>query len=84
MGFLIDDILLAPVKIPTWIGKKVAEAAYAQMTDDSSLRQELLQLQMRLELGEVTEEEYEKREAEILAEMERIRKLKEKAIMRLL
>lgn len=77
MVFLIDDILLAPVKLSTWIAQKVADAAYAEMTDDASIRQELLQLQMSLELGEVTEEEYERRETELFEQIERARRLKE-------
>ena len=81
MGFLLDDILLAPVKFPTWIAQKVGTAAYAQMTDDAAVRQQLLELQMRLELGEVSEEEYERREADLLKEIERIRKLKEEGAL---
>jgi len=77
MGFLIDDILLAPVRVPTWIARKVSEAAYAEMTDENSVREQLLQLQMRFELGEVSEEEYEQRETDLLEQLERIRKLKE-------
>ena len=72
MAFLLDDILLAPVKFPMWIAQKVGDAAYAQMTDDAAVRQQLLELQMRLELGEVSEEEYERREADLLKEIERI------------
>jgi len=77
MAFVLDDILLAPVKFPTWIAQKVGTAAYAEMTDENSVRQQLLELQMRLELGEVSEEEYERRETDLLEEIERIRKLKE-------
>ena len=47
MAFILDDILLAPVTFPTWIARKVGEAAYAEITDDTAIRQELLQLQMR-------------------------------------
>ncbi len=77
MAFVLDDILLAPIRVPVWVSKKLGEAAYAEMTDENSVRQQLLELQMRLELGEVSEEEYERREADLLEEIERIRKLKE-------
>ena len=77
MAFVIDDILLAPVVLPTWIARKVSEAAYTEMTDDAAIRQELLQLQMRFELGEMDEEEYDRREADLLRQIERARKLKE-------
>lgn len=77
MAFLLDDILLAPVTFPTWIGRKVGEAAHAEMTDDSSIRQQLLQLQMSFELGDVDEAEYDRRETELLKRLERARKFKE-------
>lgn len=74
---LVDDILFAPIRFPTWIGQKVGEAAHTQMTDDSAMRQDLIELQMRLELGEISEEDYDRREAELLEDIERARKLKE-------
>ena len=77
MAFILDDILLAPVTFPTWIARKVGEAAYAEITDDTAIRQELLQLQMRFELDEMDEEEYERRETHLLEQIERARKLKE-------
>ena len=77
MAFILDDILLAPVTLPTWISRKIGEAAHNEMTDDSGIRQELLQLQMRFELGEMDEEEYDRREADLLRQIERARKLKE-------
>lgn len=77
MAFLVDSILLAPVKVPDWIARKVSEAAYNEMTDESSIRHELLQLQMRFELGEVDMQEYERREAKLLEDLERARELKD-------
>jgi hypothetical protein len=77
MAFLVDDILLAPFKLPAWISRKVGESAYREMTDEASIRNELLQLQMRLELGEVDEEEYERCEAKLLEDLGRARELKE-------
>ena len=82
MGFILDAIFLAPFKLPMWVGGKIAEVAYAEMTDENALKTELLKLGMRLELGEITEEEHDRREAELLAEMERIRKLKEEGSSR--
>ncbi len=76
MAFLLDNILLAPITLPTWIGQRVGEAAYNTLSDDSALRQQLLQLQMRFELGEMEEEEYDRREADLLERIERARKVK--------
>ena len=77
MAFILDDILLAPVTFPTWISRKIGEAAHKEMTDDSAIRQELLQLQMRFELGEIDDQEYDRRETHLLERLERARKLKE-------
>jgi hypothetical protein len=43
------------------------------MNDDSRLREELLAAQMRLELGEITEEEFRAAEADLLARLREIR-----------
>ncbi|MFQ5795135.1 MAG: gas vesicle protein GvpG [Candidatus Bipolaricaulia bacterium] len=66
MAFLVDDILLAPVKFPAWMAKKLMDQAEEEMTDESKVRELLLELQMKLELGDIGEEEYEKQETEIM------------------
>lgn len=66
MAFLIDDILLAPVELPAWIVKKVMEKGEKNLTDESEVREQLLELQLKLERGDITEQEYEKKEAEIM------------------
>ena len=48
------------------------DAVDAEMNDDSVLREELLAAQMRLELGEITEEEFTVVEAELLARLREI------------
>jgi len=54
MAFIIDDILLSPLKLTIWLGKKLRESAYEEMTDESRIHEELLQLQMRYEMEEMT------------------------------
>jgi len=80
MAFIIDDILLSPLKFPLWIGKKLAETAHAELTDESKVHEELLQLQMRYEVGEISEETYEKEEEKLMERLEVISKLKEEEI----
>ena len=77
MAFIIDDILLFPIKFPIWIGKKLRESAYQEMTDESKIHEELLALQMRYEMGEVSEETYEKEETRLMERLEAVRKMKE-------
>lgn len=77
MIFLLDDILLSPIKGLVWVADKLKDMAESEMTDDSKIHEELLELQMRLELDEMTEEEYLGKEAELMDRLEEIRKRKE-------
>jgi len=77
MAFLIDDILLAPCKVVAWIGKTLQEHAESEMTDESALRQRLLDLQMQFERDEISEEEYIKQEDDLMQRLGEIRKHKE-------
>lgn len=79
MAFIIDNILLSPLKFTVWIAAKLRDSAYQEMTDESRVHEELLALQMRYEMGEISEEEYEKQEAGLMDRLETIRKMKEEA-----
>jgi hypothetical protein len=69
---LIDSLLLGGIR---FVFDKLAQAVDAELTDDTVLREELLAAQMRLELGEITEEEFAETEASLLR---RIREVREK------
>ena len=77
MAFILDDILFAPIKFPVWVSKKLAESAEKERTDDSRIYEDLLDLQMRYELGEISDEEYEKQESMLMEKLEEIRKYRE-------
>jgi len=67
---IIDRMLVSGIK---FVLGKVAAAVDAELNDDSRLREELLAAQMRLELGEITPEEFTTFEADILARLREIR-----------
>jgi hypothetical protein len=67
--FLIDDILLAPVSGFRFILGQIQKMADQELNDDTLLKEQLIELQMRLELDEISEEEYQEREAEIFARL---------------
>jgi uncharacterized membrane protein len=71
--FLLDDILLAPVKGIVWMAEKIDEVIKAEEQDENRLKDTLLELQMRLELGQISEEEYRRQEAVLLERLEAIR-----------
>ena len=67
--FLIDDILLAPVSGFKFILGQIQKMADQELNDDTLIKEQLIELQMRLELDEVSEEEYREREAELFARL---------------
>lgn len=74
---LIDDLLLLPVKGFVGIFKKIHEMAERELSDEGYIRERLMELQLRFELDEISEEEYTKQEKELLARLDAIRKAKE-------
>ena len=73
--FLIDDLLSLPFKMGLDVAEKIRDMALEELEDTpEKLQRELLDLQMALETEEITEEEYEKKEKDILARMEALRK----------
>ncbi|HEY4883619.1 MAG TPA: gas vesicle protein GvpG [Myxococcales bacterium] len=67
---IIDKMLASGIK---FVLDKVAAAVDAELNDDSRLREELLAAQMRLELGEITQEEFAGFEKDVLARLREIR-----------
>jgi hypothetical protein len=53
--------------------EQVRNAAEAELTDPEPVKQELLELQLKLEEGEITEEEYLPREAALMQRLRAIR-----------
>jgi hypothetical protein len=69
---IIDSLLISGIR---FVLDKVAAAVETELNDDTVLRERLLDAQMRLELGEMTQEAFDELEAEIVA---RIREIKER------
>jgi hypothetical protein len=69
---IIDSLIISGVR---FVLDKVAAAVETELNDDTVLRERLLDAQMRVELGEMTQEEFDGLEADILA---RIREIKER------
>ena len=67
---LIDSLLLGGLR---FVFDKLAQAVDAELTDDTLLREELLAAQMRLELGEIGEEEFAAIEADVLRRIREVR-----------
>jgi hypothetical protein len=64
--FLLDDLLGLPAKGLLSLFTKIYEMAQTEVTDESKIKEELLQLQTLYEIDEITDEEYQKQEAILL------------------
>jgi len=75
MAFLIDDILLFPIKGIVWLAEKVRDMALEELEDTpEKLKRELLDNQLLLETDQITEEEYKKREEDTLKKLSALKK----------
>ncbi|NQS88516.1 gas vesicle protein GvpG [Patescibacteria group bacterium] len=80
MNFTLLDLvfpLTLPLKGLFFIAERLKETAEGEITDEPKVYEELLELQMKFEMDEITEEEYEKGEKKLMQRLEAIRKHKE-------
>src|SRR5688572_23067205 len=70
--FLLDSLMISGLK---WVMNTVVTAAEAEMNDDTVLREQLLDAEMRREMGEISDEEFDEIEADLLT---RIREIKQR------
>jgi hypothetical protein len=67
---IVDSLIIAGVR---FVLDKVVAAVETEMNDDGVLREQLLDAQMRVETGQMTEAEFKEFEADIMV---RIREIK--------
>jgi len=67
---ILDTLLIGGLK---FVLNKIVDAVDSQLNDDGVVREELLAAQMRLELGEISEQEFAAIEADLLARLREIR-----------
>lgn len=70
--FLVDDILLSPIKFPIFVFKKIGESVQEELTDKDKITSQLRELYLLIEAGKITEEAFEQMEAELLDKLEAI------------
>ena len=77
---LIARLLTFPVSVPIdtalWTARKLAERAEEIYYDDAPVRAALMELEMKLDLGEIDEETFEAEETELLQRLKEIREYK--------
>lgn len=64
--FILDSLLIGSLR---FVLDKIVAAAEAESQDDSALREQLLEAQMQLELGEISEDDFAAIERDVLARL---------------
>jgi len=79
---LLTKLLFFPIAGPVagikWSLGKVQNVVEEELTDDAPIKQDLMELQMRLELGDITDAVYLEREAELMARLRDVRAWRER------
>jgi hypothetical protein len=79
MGWL-SKVLTFPVSLPVdaalWTARKLAERAEEVYYDEAPIRAALMELEMKLDLGEIDEESFEQEETMLLQRLKEIREYK--------
>jgi hypothetical protein len=79
--FLLDDILLLPLRLPVagfnWVMKQIQTMANEELLNDQPWKERLIELQMMLEVGEISEEDYGREEAVVFQALRDIRARRE-------
>jgi hypothetical protein len=76
VGFLMKLLTLpvaGPIQGVIWVAEKVAEQADRVLYDEEAVRGQLMELELRYDLGEISEEEYLAAEEALLARLKVIR-----------
>jgi hypothetical protein len=78
---IISKILLFPIAGPVagirWSLEKVQTVVETELTDDTAIKQDLMELQMLLELGDIDDAEYVAREARLMEQLREVRAWRE-------
>src|SRR5262244_3858127 len=75
--FLIDDLLLSPLAGLKFILTQIEKVVDRELNDETVIKEQLLELQMLLELDEISEDAYRAREQYLFA---RLRAIKERQL----
>lgn len=67
--FIIDDILFMPLQPIMMVAEKIDEMTREEFFDKGRIKQNLMNLQLKFDLGQISEAEFMAREAELLARL---------------
>lgn len=67
--FLIDDLLLLPITGIKFVLGQIQKVVDKELNDESVIKEQLLELELRREMEEISDEEYKEVEAELFARL---------------
>ncbi|ABF89824.1 putative gas vesicle protein GvpG [Myxococcus xanthus DK 1622] len=77
---ILDDILMSPVRSIAWIFRSVHKAVQdEQAQEQTDLRTRLSDLYQELERGEITEEQFDEQESQLLDRLDALKAAQEGA-----
>lgn len=72
-GMLLTFPVSVPLKGVMWLAETLQERAEGEIYNEDAVRGRLMELELRLDMGEITEEEYQVAEDELVALLVKIR-----------
>jgi hypothetical protein len=78
LGWTVGFPWVGPWKGTFWTLDKVQRMVEEELTDDTPVKEELMNLQMALEAGEIDDAEYARREAEVMQRLREVREWRER------
>lgn len=77
LGTIVTAPFVGPFKGVMWIVQTLAEHAERELYNEDNIRKDLVGLEQRYELGQISIEDFESAEAELLERLNRVRRMKE-------
>lgn len=76
--FLVDDLLMSPVKGVLWVFREIHDAAQQELAGEGeAITAALSELYMKLETGQITEEQFDAQEKVLLDRLDRLQAAEE-------
>jgi hypothetical protein len=73
---LLSLPVTGPVRMSMWLLRTIAERADAELYDEGKIRKDLASLELRYDMGEINQEDFQKAEDDL---MERLRESRRRA-----
>lgn len=74
---VVDDVLLFPLKGLIGVFEKIHQMAKKETSDEKYALEKLMELQLRYEMDEISEEEFKREEAKLQAKLNALREADE-------